>query len=146
MTEMYNIAERGAHVAPKAQAVLLLVDSTDFNYPIEKIETTSSKWSERNEAEETAPEPQVEDTSDQLQFKLYPNPNSGRMTLKYTLEEEQGQFTMYDVTGMLIMRERLQEGTHKVTVEPKDVSSGMYIYGITSDKEQLHQGKVVIMR
>jgi hypothetical protein len=68
------------------------------------------------------------------------------MTLEYTLKEEQGQFTMYDVTGMLIMRERLQEGTHKVTVEPEDVSSGMYIYRITSENEQRHHGRVVIMR
>jgi len=146
MDKMYDIAESRAHVAPKAQAVLVLIDSTDFNYPIEKIETTSSKWGEQEATEEVPPQAQMVDSSAQLRFKLYPNPNSGMMTLEYTLEEKLGKITMFDVTGRQILEKRLKKGAHKVRVAPGNVSSGMYIYRITSDKEQLHQGKVVIMR
>ena len=139
--QMEAIAESGAHVAPKAHAVLYMVDTTEYEYPIEKIDISSS--SKRGfEKEET----QESGAQGDLMFKIYPNPNDGKWMLEYELEVEKGEFKLFDLTGKYIETIELYKEVHKVEIEKQDLSSGIYLFKINSNNRTIYNGKIVIMR
>ena len=141
--QMYSIAESGAHIAPKAQGVLSLVDTAAFEYPIEKIEYSAPKTSTYD--------PVRQDTiiialNKQIQFSLYPNPNDGTMTLEYELEKENGWFVLNDVSGKELVRISLLVGKHKLRIEQPSLQNGIYLFKVLNGKEQLHTSKVVVIK
>ncbi|HYD90304.1 MAG TPA: T9SS type A sorting domain-containing protein [Flavobacterium sp.] len=143
LAQMYAIAESGAHVAPKAHAVLHLIYNSGFEYPIEKIDYQSLKKAPVQENNELLPP--IADSVNPG-FKLYPNPNDGKWALEYELIEEHGQFTLYDITGRPLFTLPLMKGSHKIPVEHNELRSGMYLYGIRSAKGYLFNGRIIIIK
>lgn len=61
------------------------------------------------------------------QFKVYPNPNNGQMTLEYALEEkDHGYVTLYNIFGQAVINVQLSNERNMLLIEANDLSSGLY--------------------
>lgn len=86
-------------------------------------------------------------TSTEQRVQLYPNPNDGKMTLSYSLPENQnGQFVIYDVLGNVVAREKLVSGTQTQTILLSGLAAGVYHYQITFGDTVVQSDKLVIAK
>ena len=140
---MYEIANSGAHVAPKAHAVLYVVDTAMFEYPIEKIQYSAPKTSGHTEPKKD----EIIVASDkEVKFSLYPNPNDATMILEYEIGEEPGWFLLYNVSGKQVAEIYLDEGRHKKIVKQPEIESGFYRARVIKKSKQVYIGKVIVIK
>lgn len=144
LAQMYEIAESGAHIAPKAHAILYLADTVVFEYPIEKIEEEPAQKTSGIKTEK--PKQEIVGSTTGLDFKLYPNPNNGKMILEYKLDDNSGKFSMFDIAGRPLADFELIKGDHKIIIEQQGLSEGIYLFKIANSRRTLHNGRVIIMR
>jgi hypothetical protein len=79
--------------------------------------------------------------------ELYPNPNNGNMTLEYSITANtSGVFELYDYTGRKIFDKILSGSNGKLDISIPNLVKGIYMYKVTSDKNVIGSGKVVIIR
>ena len=59
-------------------------------------------------------------------FKLYPNPNDGNMTLEYNITETgTAMFSIYDITGKVIKQQLLNVQNKKETINAEVLNAGV---------------------
>jgi hypothetical protein len=71
---------------------------------------------------------------------IYPNPAMENIHITLPENVQQGIFTLYDMQGKMLMKQEI--GKEEI-ISVGYLSSGMYIYKITTDKQN-HQGKMII--
>ena len=71
----------------------------------------------------------------------YPNPTNENVTLPYYLKNNTSLiFTVYDVTGKLVMERllgKINSGEHSVQISLSGLQSGLYHYRLHSDSDQV---------
>lgn len=82
----------------------------------------------------------------QNEIKLYPNPNSGDMLLAYELAEgESGELVIFDLAGKQVAQVALAQG-QKVMPFKAELPNGIYLYRVTVNGEVRKADKLVIVR
>ena len=81
-------------------------------------------------------------------YKLYPNPNDGNMIFEYSLKDEStGTFVLYDITGRIINKYNLTEGSNnQLKISESTFNSGIYFYSIVVDGKIQSKNKFVIIK
>lgn len=80
-------------------------------------------------------------------FKLYPNPTNGDITIEYHLaENESGTFELYSADGALIKSVSIQSAVNVSTISLTDLSAGMYYYTLRINGEMKKSDKLVIIK
>ena len=88
--------------------------------------------------------PQLTDAKD---FKLYPNPNDGNMTLEYSIDgKESGLFTIYDVSGRLVKQQSLNPENNLAIITAEELSAGAYYYTVTIADRKVKSDKLIIIK
>ena len=80
-------------------------------------------------------------------YNLFPNPNSGEMTLTYHLQDgETGIFSIYDITGKLISRHNLNSSVTSINIEESTLDAGIYFYEIKVNDRKVKMDKLIIIK
>lgn len=83
-------------------------------------------------------------THKQSELKVFPNPVSDWMSFKDIYFDKTRTFSIYDMTGKLIMSKKLKPSVQKITkISGLNLKDGIYFVGINSDGKQKF-GKIVI--
>jgi hypothetical protein len=86
-------------------------------------------------------------SSEVKNFRLYPNPNDGSMTLEYVLVENQtGYFTIMDLTGRKIVERKLIPAENKLNINEQELANGIYFYNVIIDNKLTAQNKLIIAK
>ena len=81
------------------------------------------------------------------EVRVYPNP--AREVLTFRWEEVIGEGTnlqMFSVDGSRTKMMRMGKGQREAVLDVDDLPNGIYFYQISSDRNLLHQGKIIIHR
>jgi hypothetical protein len=118
----------------QARAILSNYDTTEFVNSCEFFEPESSHAM----MESSAPK----------SFTLFPNPNNGNMSLRYSmLEGSIGSMEIMDVTGKLVLQYKLQAGeNNQLDILNADLNNGVYLYSIVIDGQQRQADKIIVIR
>ena len=74
------------------------------------------------------------------QVNIYPNPNSGKMTLHFeNMPEGMNQFIITDVLGKVIFKQTSNE--ERVLIDNSFLTQGIYLITFTSSKGQILKKK-----
>ncbi len=76
-------------------------------------------------------------------FKMYPNPTNGKVFLDYDLPKE-GLLQLYDLQGKKMGDWELDSQKDNLILDMENLSSGMYVYRLTSEGMFLKGGKLVV--
>lgn len=76
-------------------------------------------------------------------IKLYPNPNSGTMTLEYNLPED-AVMVLTDASGRLACSKKIPASQHTTIMDCTQMVNGIYLYKVTVNDQVVATGKVVI--
>ncbi len=88
----------------------------------------------------------VREYSNDLKFKLYPNPNNGSMQLNYTLDKNQeAVFLIYDILGKEQAVYNLQKNSTTLSISEIGLSKGMYFYKVIVDDKIVKSDKMIII-
>jgi len=81
-------------------------------------------------------------------ISVYPNPNSGEMTVNYSIPENQiGKFEIYNLIGVKVADYPLQSGgANSLSISETNLTEGIYMYRLTSDNKTIEQGKIVVIK
>jgi hypothetical protein len=78
---------------------------------------------------------------------LYPNPNSGSMTLEYKLKEgESGLVNIYSLNGKLMDSYKLNNNTSKISINESSLDVGVYMYEVMINNKKVKTDKIVIIK
>ena len=78
---------------------------------------------------------------------IYPNPTNDRLNISLHLNQtETGVFTIFDLTGKLILSSPLSSSSVLSEVSTVSLSEGMYIYKLSVNNIQIKSGKLTIIR
>lgn len=103
-----------------ARATLLKLDTLPHAYTSECERSIAPKSEEEKKKE-------LEGSSENHEFRIYPNPNNGQMTLEYNLkQDEAGQLNFYNTIGQCVLTHQLNAGTNFLQIELNGVSNGLY--------------------
>jgi hypothetical protein len=84
---------------------------------------------------------------DKPNFKLYPNPNHGEMTLTYHLKDgEAGIINIYDLVGKLISSRNLVENKTTLTIDETNLNAAAYYYSIFINSQKVQTDKLIIVK
>jgi hypothetical protein len=85
--------------------------------------------------------------ADMRVVEVYPNPNNGRMTIKYELRTgEKGSFNVFDITGKRISNYDLPGSSNKLSISNEQMASGVYFYQVRINDVPVQSDKLVIIR
>ncbi len=88
-----------------------------------------------------------EENGRRTDFKLYPNPNNGNMTLEYHIEENQtGVLNIYDVTGKQIISHNFNSTNSCITIDASTLDAGVYYYSIKEGDKKVKTDKLIIIK
>ena len=80
-------------------------------------------------------------------FKLYPNPNDGNMTLEYHIQDNDiATVSIYDLTGRMIKLYPLNTKSTKLDINENELGSGIYYYNIRVNEKLYQTNKIVIIK
>ena len=80
-------------------------------------------------------------------FKLYPNPNNGSMTLEYKLTStETATFIIYDVSGRLVKQQTLSSENKTAIINAFELDAGAYYYDIKVGESKVKSDKLIIIK
>ncbi len=79
---------------------------------------------------------------------VFPNPAATHTTFAYELQSEikNSILQIFDDKGILVLSVELTENTGSYIWDTRHVSSGIYVYVISSHEKKLHQGKVIVRK
>jgi len=84
----------------------------------------------------------VDNISANDEMRVYPNPVSEYVTFALPNETENAMVTLYDITGR--MAKQVTFSGKEVTIEKGSMTSGIYIYTVTSEGQNLKTGKIIV--
>ncbi|MGZ4079460.1 MAG: T9SS type A sorting domain-containing protein, partial [Bacteroidia bacterium] len=80
------------------------------------------------------------------EFNIFPNPNDGNMSLKYSIKpNERSLIKIYDVTGKLVGETILNSNINQLQIAT-DLDKGIYLYQIIVDDRIVKIDKMIIIR
>ena len=80
-------------------------------------------------------------------YKLYPNPNSGTMTIDYTIDGgETALFSIYSMDGRLLQQQTLNAQNNTATVDATILKAGIYYYTVKEENKNAKTDKIVIVK
>jgi len=80
-------------------------------------------------------------------FNLYPNPNTGSMTLDYMLEkDESGIMVINDITGRNVAEYTLNANSNFVVINENRLKNGIYYYSIFVNGVLLKSNRIVVIK
>ncbi len=89
----------------------------------------------------------VDELSDGLSIKLYPNPNNGQMQLNYKLNEgDNGELRIMDVTGRLIAKYNLLSTPNTLQISQTGLDNGIYLYQVLTNGRLVNSNKLIIAK
>jgi len=141
LAALYELKEDSLLHASIAKAVWSEITGDSFEYPFEYPAGGSGKTSDaQNDTLDV-----IDNSS--IYFKLYPNPNDGSFTIEYNAPDIGNlNFSIYDVLGVQRLRLILNEGNHRVNISPQGLSSGYYLYWVSSSDKIFHSGRIIILK
>jgi hypothetical protein len=81
-------------------------------------------------------------------YQNYPNPFNPVTTIQFSVEtNSKTSLQIFDITGRLVetlVNENLEPGYHEITWNATNVSSGVYIYKLTTDAGQLTRKMILL--
>lgn len=88
----------------------------------------------------------VNDNIDISAFRLFPNPNNGRMSFEYTIKSKgKGEINIYDITGKLVEKYILSPNDNYLQINT-NLSTGLYFYQVIVNETIVKSGKIVIIQ
>ncbi|WP_026706588.1 T9SS type A sorting domain-containing protein [Flavobacterium soli] len=78
------------------------------------------------------------------EISLYPNPASGTVQLQYELGVSDSMMELYDVTGRVLVQQRLDSAKGNETFDISNYSEGIYIVVLKNGNKVLYQQKLII--
>ncbi|MEI6488817.1 MAG: T9SS type A sorting domain-containing protein [Bacteroidota bacterium] len=89
----------------------------------------------------------VQEANKVSDFKLYPNPNNGDMTLEYKIENYQcGMLNIYDLPGKLIKSNNFCGINSSLKIEVNNLNNGVYYYEVKVGDKRVKTDKIVIIK
>jgi len=86
-------------------------------------------------------------SADERYFNLYPNPNTGSMTLEYMLEKnESGIMVINDIAGRRVAEYTLNAKSNFVVINENQLKNGIYYYSIFVNAVLLKTDRIVIIK
>lgn len=83
-------------------------------------------------------------TADEIETKIYPNPSSNNVTVSIKNDDNVSHnFILYNNMGQVVMENNSFE-KNQLSFSVEDYSNGIYYYNITSSKNQLTSGKLIV--
>ena len=80
-------------------------------------------------------------------FVLYPNPNKGKMTLDYSLtDNETGTLVIYDIAGKIVSKHNFNSSNKTMTIDEHQLEAGVYFYEITVNGVKTKNDKLIIIK
>jgi hypothetical protein len=80
-------------------------------------------------------------------YKLFPNPNNGIMTLEYhTATEETVVFGIYTIEGKLVKSKTLNIKNNSIEINAEELNAGVYYYEIKEGGKRVKTQKLVIVK
>ncbi len=90
---------------------------------------------------------QVSASASSSDFKMYPNPNNGLMTLDYHLgDNETGTVEVYDLTGRILKSFVIQSRGTQLEINSTELSAGQYYYVIRVNGQLVKTEKLSIIK
>lgn len=100
---------------------------------------------DRPEVVDSATISSIEKMSSKNSFMLYPNPNTGSFTIKYSFKEENNSLVIYDLYGKVIRQVGLSKTKNEMRFNLDEVASGIYYYQVVSrERQMIKSGKLMI--
>jgi len=130
---------RDGIVVLQARALYSLIYN-DFTTRFDDCPVNNNSKSEAQSVKHT-------DNTNERFFSLYPNPNTGYMTLDYNLNDnEDGLLTIYDISGRKISSYRLISGQNSLVINEPSIKNGIYYYNIIVNNEVIKTNRIVIIK
>ena len=80
-------------------------------------------------------------------YKLYPNPNTGIMTIEYKIEaSENAVFSIYDMSGRLVKQQILNAQNSTAFIDAAMLNAGVYYYIIKEGNTNAKTEKLIIIK
>jgi hypothetical protein len=80
-------------------------------------------------------------------FKIYPNPNNGKMQLNYNLNDtENGFVNIYNIMGAKIRTYKLLNGEKMLTIDESKLQGGIYYYQVYINDIVVYSDKIIIAK
>ncbi len=80
-------------------------------------------------------------------FRLYPNPNNGKMILEYNLnEDEKGIITFYNLTGTVVNSFNFSNTASHLNIDISNISAGSYFYNVKVNDVNVKSDKLIIIK
>jgi len=76
-----------------------------------------------------------------INVNLFPNPAKGFFHVEISQEIKNGEITLYDLKGEKVFSSSINNGSNKI--QPREISSGVYLYKIVSEGSMIKGGKIV---
>lgn len=89
----------------------------------------------------------ISKNADERYFNLYPNPNTGSMTLEYMLEkDESGIMIINDIAGRSVSEYTLNANNNSIVINDNRLNNGIYYYSIYVNGVMLKTNRIVIIK
>lgn len=90
----------------------------------------------------------IQETIDNLEMSVYPNPTSGSVTINYKFSqgEAKGEIIIYDIAGVEVKRVTVTDGNSKIELDNSSLQSGIYICQLTTNKGTTATKKMVVVK
>lgn len=84
-------------------------------------------------------------TTEEVQFKLYPNPAQNQLHFEYN-HQLSGNETLiiYNMKGEQVFKTRI--ATHSQTINIQTLNDGLYFYNFINDANEISFGKIIVVR
>jgi len=79
-------------------------------------------------------------------FNIFPNPNTGTMTLEYHISMTEGLVEIKDITGKTVARYTLPANADKLTITNDQLQNGIYIYHVSVNGKVVKSDKLLIIK
>jgi hypothetical protein len=79
-------------------------------------------------------------------MSLFPNPTEGKITVQSYLLSNSSSIELYDVSGRLVRKERLNSLSGKAEINLGDLNAGAYFYTVYFDAISFNKGKLLISK
>lgn len=118
-----------------ARAMMMRSDSVPHFYN-NACEIPAARYGQEEETDQQAVD------TDNLGFKLYPNPNTGDFTVWLNMEDEDvAHLHVWSISGQRVFDTRLSNGSNTLNM---NTAQGLYLYTVTVNGARKWTGKVAI--
>jgi hypothetical protein len=81
------------------------------------------------------------------EFKIYPNPNNGTMTLQYHINQADiAVIQLFDISGKKVETHTMNTNTDKLQINNDQLKNGIYFYQIVVNNKIVKHDKLIIIK